>query len=129
MNKTDFASYADNNRSYRTENTRDEIIQSLKHDSMLFQWFSDNQMKCNINKCHLLVKKKDEVTIRIGDMKIKNSEYEKLPEIKADTELNFNEHLNDIINRTSHKVNALSRVPFFIRTILREHKPWFWQNI
>ena len=74
---------------------------------MLFQWFSDNQMKGNINKCHLLVNKKAEITIRIGVMEIKNSEYEELPEIKADTKLNF-----------SHKVNALSRVPFFMRTIL-----------
>ena len=114
MNKTDFASYADNNRSYRTANTRDEVIQSLKHDSMLFQWFSDNQMKCNINKCHLLVNKKDEVTIRIGDMEIKNSEYEKLPEIKADTELNFNEHLNDIINKSATKSMRCQEYPFLL---------------
>ena len=46
MNKTDFASYADDNTPYRTANTIDEVIQSLQHESMmLFQWFSDNQMK------------------------------------------------------------------------------------
>ena len=46
MNETDFASYADDNTPYRTANTLDEVIQSLEHDSMmLFQWFSDNQMK------------------------------------------------------------------------------------
>ena len=34
------------NTPYRTANTLDEVIQSLEHDSMmLFQWFSDNQMK------------------------------------------------------------------------------------
>ena len=65
---------------------------------MLFQWFPDNQIKANINKCHLLVNKKDEVTIRIGDTKIKNTKYEKLLRIKADTKLNFDEHLNDIIS-------------------------------
>ena len=60
MNETDFASYADDNTSYRTANTIDEVIESLEHDSMmLFQWFSDNQMKVNISKCHLLVNKKD----------------------------------------------------------------------
>ena len=63
MNETDFASYADDNTPYRTANTIDEVIQSLEHDSMmLFQWFSDNQMKANISKCHLLVNKKNEVT-------------------------------------------------------------------
>ena len=74
INETDFASYADDYRSYRTANTIDEVIQSLEHESMmLFQWFSDNQMKANISKCHLLVNKKDEVTIRIGNTEIKNS--------------------------------------------------------
>ena len=110
MNETDFASYADDNAPYRTANTIDEVTQSLERDSMLFQWFSNNQMKANISKCHLLVNKKDEVTIRIGDTEIKNSEYEKSLGIKNDTKLNFNEHLNDIISKASHKVNALSRV-------------------
>ena len=77
---------------------------------MLFQWFSDNQMKANINKCRLLVNKKDEVTIRIRYTDIKNSEYETLLAMKVDTKLNFNEHLNDIISKASLKVNALSRV-------------------
>ena len=77
---------------------------------MLFKWFSDNQMKANISKCHLLVNKKDEVVIKLGKTEIKNSEYEKLLGIKVDTKLNFNEHLNDIISKASRKVNALSRV-------------------
>ena len=111
MNETGFASYADDNTPYRTANTIDEVIQSLEHDSMMLsQWFSDNQMKANISKCHLLVNKKNEVTIRIGDTEIKNSEYEKLLGIKVDGKLNFNEHLNDIISKASRKVNALSRV-------------------
>ena len=54
--------------------------------------------------------KKNEVTIRIGDTEIKNSEYEKLLGIKVDGKLNFNEHLNDIISKASRKVNALSRI-------------------
>ena len=41
--------------------------------------------------------KKDDVTVRIGDTEIKNSEFEKLLGIKVDSKLNFNEHLNDIL--------------------------------
>ena len=42
-----------------------EVIQSLEYDSMmLFQWFSDNQIKANISKSDLLVNKKDEVAIK-----------------------------------------------------------------
>ena len=41
--------------------------------------------------------KKDDVTVRIGDTEIKNSEFEKLLGIKVDSKLNFHEHLNDIL--------------------------------
>ena len=88
MNETDFASYADDNTPYKTVNTTDEVIKSLEHYSMmLLKWFSDNQMKAKISKCHLLMNKKDEVTLRIGDTEIKNSEYEKSLGIKVDTKL------------------------------------------
>ena len=95
----------------RTADTIDEAIKLLERDStMLFKWFSDNQMKANISKCHLLVNKKEEVVINLGETESKNSEYEKLLGIKIDTKLNFNEHLNNIISKASHKVNAFSRV-------------------
>ena len=96
---------------YRTEGTIEEVMKLLEQGStMFFKWFSDNQMKANISKCHLLVNKNDEVVINLGETEIKNSEYEKLLGIKVDTKLNFNEHLNDIISKASRKVNALSRV-------------------
>ena len=110
-NETEFPSYADDITPYRTANTVHEVIQSLEHDSlMLFQWFSYNQIRANISKYHALMNKKNEVTIRIGDTEIKNSEHEKLLGIKGDTRLNFNEHLNDIISKASRKINALLRV-------------------
>ena len=77
---------------------------------MLFQWFTNNQMTANISKCNRLVNKKQEVTIRIGDKEIKNSEYEKLIGIKVVTKLNFNQHSNDVNSKASRKVNALSRI-------------------
>ena len=115
MKKTDFSSYADDNTPYRIADTIEEVIKLLKRDStMLFKCFSDNQMKANISKCYLIVKK-DEVVINLGETEIKNSEYEKLLGIKVDTKLNFNEHLDEIISKASCKVNALSRVvPYMI---------------
>ena len=81
---------------------------------MLIQWFSDNQVKTNISKCHLLVNKKDEVTIRIKDTEIKNRMKRCMKNWKITRKLklmqNFNEHLNDTISKASRKVNALSRV-------------------
>ena len=45
MKGTDFSSYADDNRPYRTADTIEELMKLLEHDStMLFKWFSDNQV-------------------------------------------------------------------------------------
>ena len=68
-----------------------------------------NQLKVNISKCHLVVNKNNGRTIKIGDTKIKISEYEKLLGIiKVDIKLNLDEHLNDIISKFRRKVNQLS---------------------
>ena len=57
---------------YRTEGTIEEVMKLLEQGStMFFKWFSDNQMKANISKCHLLVNAKDEVAIYLGDSELK----------------------------------------------------------
>ena len=61
------------------------------------------------NKCALQVNKKDELDINLGETEIKNSEYGKLLGMKFDKKLNFNEHLNNVITKASHKVNVLLR--------------------
>ena len=57
---------------YRTEGTIEEVMKLLEQGStMFFKWLSDNQMKANISKCHLLVNTKDEVVIYLGDSELK----------------------------------------------------------
>ena len=130
MKETDFSSYANDNTAYRTGDTIEEVIKLLERDSkMFFKWFSDNQMKANINKCHLLVNRKDEDVITLGETEIKNNEYEKLLGIKVDTKLNFNEHLNNIISKVSRKVNALSRAVPYMRVSKRKILlNWFFNS-
>ena len=107
MKKTDFSSYADFNAPYGTAETIEEVLKLLERDyTMLFKWFSANQMKANITECHLLVNQKDNVVINLGET-IKNSEYEMLLGTKVDIKLSFNEHLNDKISKASRKVNVL----------------------
>ena len=57
---------------YRTEGTIEEVMKLLEQGSTtFFKWFSDNQMKANISKCHLLVNAKDEVVIYLGNSLLK----------------------------------------------------------
>ena len=51
----------------------------------------------------------DDVVINLGEAETKNSECEKLLRMKADTKLNFNERLNNIINKASYKI-TLSKI-------------------
>ena len=114
MNEIDFASYPHNNTLYyggkNSKHYRWSHSITKAWLMMMFQWFSDNQMEANISKRHLLVNKKDEVTIRLAHTEIKSREHKKLLGIKIDTKLNFSKYLNDIISKASGKVNGLSRV-------------------
>ena len=50
-NNFDFASYADDNTPYTTD---EKVIQKLEIEAeSLFKWFSDNQMKAKPDKCLL----------------------------------------------------------------------------
>lgn len=56
MNETDFRSYADDNATFVTCDSIENLIKSPENDSMkLFQWFAENQIKANKDKCHLLI--------------------------------------------------------------------------
>ena len=55
MNETDFASYADDDTPYVAGNNIEDVIIKLQNASLtLFQWFYDNQMKANPDKCHFI---------------------------------------------------------------------------
>ena len=74
MENIDIASYADDNTPYTTGNSVKEVIQKLENTAKtLFQWFSDNQMKANSDKCHFLCNSNSEVSLTIETQKIKNS--------------------------------------------------------
>ena len=59
-NDTDFASYADNNTPYCIGKTSEEVISQLEKSSKsIFEWFENNGLKGNPDKCHLLLSKND----------------------------------------------------------------------
>ena len=65
---TDIASYADDNTPYVIADNIDGVIKSLEEASeILFKWFSDNLMRINADKCHLLVSANNTVKVKIGN--------------------------------------------------------------
>ena len=76
----------------------------------LFELFTNNHMKANHDKCHLLVSTFAPISIKVKDYIIKNSDYEKLLGVTVDINLNFNCHLENILKKASKKVHMLARI-------------------
>ena len=111
MNDIDSASYADDNTPYVSSDSIEDVIRILENDSIkLFKWFSDNMMKANKDKCHLIVSSNEHVSMKLDNIEIENSNCERLLGIKIDSKLDFKKHLNGIIKKASRKINALSRI-------------------
>ena len=54
--------------TYEFGNRINDVISSLQESSeKLFQCFSDNQMKANTDKCHLIVSTDKSLEIQIGE--------------------------------------------------------------
>ena len=105
INETDFASYADDNTSYVTGDSIENVLNnSLENVSItLFEWCADNQMKANKDKCHLLISCSDNITINVDGNIIRKSICEKLLGANVDYELKFKEHLESILKKSRSK--------------------------
>ena len=67
----DLANYADDMTPYAYDLELDKVIESLeKNIDKLFHWFSDNFLKANPDKYHLLINTDENVAL-----KIKNETY------------------------------------------------------
>ena len=70
-------------------------------------------MKANADKCHLLVTRDTDVTVKIGELDVKNSREEKLG-VKVDSKLSFENHISSLCKKASQKLHALRRVVNFM---------------
>ena len=62
----DLANYADDTTPYAYDLELDKVIESLeKNIDKLFHWFSDNFLKANPDKCHLLINTDENVASKI----------------------------------------------------------------
>ena len=92
-------------------NNIEDVIIKLQNASLtLFEWFYDNQMKANPEKRHLICSTDDKVNITVENQKMCNSPCEKLLDVRLDSKLTFDAHINDICKKAGLKLNALARI-------------------
>ena len=115
LKDTDFASYADDDTIYDIGDSVNDVIASLQDSSeKLFQWFSNNQLKGNTNKCHLIVSPDDPTEIQLGKLVSKTTTCEKLLGIKIDDKLTFDEHITGLCKKAANKPRALARITSYM---------------
>ena len=86
--------FADDTTLFACDEDLNSLIKRLEHDRLLaIEWFQNNNMKLNQDKCHLLVfaHKHENVSDQIGDEIIWESNMQKSLVLQIDRNLNFNE--------------------------------------
>ena len=113
MNDVDFASYTDDNTSFFVDNDLDEVIFKLQSASKaLFQWFADNQIKANPDKCHFICSSNLKTSIMIENHQIHNKTCEKLLGVIFDSKLTFQTLIDNICKKATYKLSDISLYDF-----------------
>ena len=121
----DIANYADDSTPYNADKNVESVVNNLEHSSsILFKWLNDNYMKVNTGKSHLLVSGNVRSKAKIDNNYIESEKEQMLLGITIDSNLTFENHINNICKRASHKLNAQARVAQYInmekRIIIRK---------
>ena len=111
----DIANYADENIPYLSGKNVEEVLNGLENvSSNLFKWFTENELKGNANKCHLLISSGEYVHVNIGTSQIKNGDCERLLRIDIDCKLSFENYINQICSKARAKIKTLARITPFL---------------
>ena len=74
----DIASYADDNTPYATEKDLKDVFSNLEKSSdILLKWFKENFLKANPDKFHILLSTKNDLSLKLNEVTISNSNCEK----------------------------------------------------
>ena len=110
---TQVCNFADDTTFYICDKEFNILINRLEHDtSLAVEWFENNFMKLNQDKCHLLVSghKHETVWAKIGETKIWESTKQKLFGVVIDRNLNFDEYFFDLSKKAGRKLSVLARL-------------------
>ena len=116
----DLANYADDTTQYAYDLELDKVIKALeKNIDKLFDWFSDNFLKANSDKCHLLMNTDENVALKIKNETITNSCNEKMLGILFNNKFDCDEHVTSLCREDSQALNALARVAQYMNLAQR----------
>ena len=109
--------YADDTTPYSCSNDLNILKSNLEVDCLnAINWFKNNYMKLNTDKCKLLVagRKDHIVNINVGDSNIEESKEANLLGVLIDNELSLRTHLNEKIKKANSKIASIKRNQHFL---------------
>ena len=110
---TQVCNFADDTTFYVCDKDLSVLINRLEHDtSLAVEWFENNFMKLNQDKCLLLVSghKHETVWAKIGETKIWEGNKQKLLAVVIDRNLNFDENVFYLCKKAGRKLSVLARL-------------------
>ena len=110
---TDVCNFADDTTFFACDSDLKHLMERLEHDTKLaIEWFENNYMKLNEDKCHLLVAghRYETLWANIGETRIWESKNEKLLGLTIDRNLNFDDQEFTLCKKAGRKLSVLSRI-------------------
>ena len=107
-----FLNYADDTTPFAVGSSWEEVTRELEAaGNTIFEWLEVNQMIGNADKSKLILNSTNkEISIKILDECIKNSNSAKILGITFDNNVTFEQHITKICNEASKKISALARI-------------------
>ena len=109
----EICNYADDTTLYASDINPSHVIEKLeKNCSTVAEWFKDNCMKLNGDKCHFMTfgDQSNDLAIQIDNNLINKSSEEKLLGVTFDKKLSFKPNIKTLCKKASPKLHALSRM-------------------
>ena len=117
LDVTNVCNYADDTTLHVCDDSLKQLISRLEHDSYLaINWFENNYMKLNTDKCHLMISghKYENTFANIGDDIIWEENKVELLGITIDRQMNFESHMAKLIAKANNKLSVLTRMINFL---------------
>ena len=86
-----------------------------------FEWFQNNYMKLNEDKCHLLVEgcKHESIWEKFGNAKFWESNKQKLLGVYIDRTLSFDEHVLNLCKKAGRKLSVIAQLSSYMNLTQR----------
>ena len=92
-------------------------IKLQKASVKLFKWFHENGLRANQDKCHFLSSLDVSTKFSLPAWILENSNSQKLLGVTIDRKLNSNEHVTNLCDKASKKIQAPARIfPYMPQT-------------